>query len=365
MTATSLTLLINSSPAPTSVLDAMQELTIESSVDAASTFRLRLGLAPGTGGDWPLLDPSLFAPGAKVQCGIAVGSPAPTFIHVGYVASQSVSYGDGQSVPSVEIGGLDVTALMNLEDKMVAWANMPDSTIATQILASYSLVPTVTMTAPVLSDPEGTTIQRGSDIRFLRHLAYRNGFAVYTLPNPQTGLEVGYFQAVNVSESPLTTLVVHAGDSTSVSGLRITNDMLRPTTVIADELDKSHSSQSAQVQTSSNTVGQTSTVSLLPRTATTRLTGTGLRSSTNLQRAAQAVVDRASYALVARGQVPSSLGPMTPGTVIGIAGAGAAHSGPWVVRAVKHVITPGSYLQHFTATRNGIGNPGLSLPVGV
>jgi hypothetical protein len=36
-----------------------------------------------------------------------------------------------------------------------------------------------------------------------------------------------------------------------------------------------------------------------------------------------------------------------------------------VLRRVKHVIAPGSYVQHFTAARNGIGNTGLLSAVGM
>ena len=64
MTAVQLTMLINNSPAPSSVLDALHELTVETSVDSAGSFRLRLGIAPGDSGSWPLLDPALFRPRA-------------------------------------------------------------------------------------------------------------------------------------------------------------------------------------------------------------------------------------------------------------------------------------------------------------
>jgi len=63
--------------------------------------------------------------------------------------------------------------------------------------------------------------------------------------------------------------------------------------------------------------------------------------------------------------VPATVGPLVPGTVISLAGAGDAYSGPWVLRRVKHTIAPGSYTQEFTAARNGIGNTGMSGAVGM
>ena len=53
---------------------------------------------------------------------------------------------------------------------------------------------TSTRRSPVLIEPEGTTIQRGTDIRFLRRLARRNGFDCYVQPEPLSGLDVGHFQ---------------------------------------------------------------------------------------------------------------------------------------------------------------------------
>ncbi len=361
MNSVTLTLLVNDSPAPASVLGALQHLTVETCVDGAGSFRLRLGIAPGDSGDWPMLDQSLFPPGASVRIAVSVDSPLPTFLLVGYVASQSVIYGDGKQPPSVEIGGVDATAMMNLDDRTVAWPNMPDALIATQLFASYQLVPQVTSTGPVLIDPEGTTMQRGTDIRFLRRLARRNSFEVYTLPETLTGIETGYFGPLVTSGTPSTTLVVHAGDSTSVTDLRITNDMLRPTTVVGGNLDAQHSAQSASVAAADATVGRTSTVAQLPRAANTRLTGTGLTTSTDLQRAAQAALDRSSYALLAEGDVPSTVPPIIPGSLIALSGAGDAYSGPWVVRRVRHEFAPGTYLQHFTAARNGVGNTGLAV----
>jgi phage protein D len=365
MTSIVLTLLVNNSPAPTSVQDALQQLVVETTVDGAGSFRLQLGMSPGDSGDWPQLDQSLFPPGASVRIGVAVDKPNPTFLMVGYVAAQSAVFGDGQVPPSVEISGVDATALMNLEEKTVAWPNMADSVIASQIFGSSQLVPQVTTTSPVLSDPEGTTLQRGTDIRFLRRLARRNGFQVYVLPEPNSGVETGYFAPLSTSGSPVATLAVHAGDSTSVIDLKIANDMLRPTQAVADGLDAQHSAQNGNVSTTSSTVGRTSTVGQLPKPTKLRLSGTGLTNSTDLQRAAQAAVDRSSYALVATGRVPATVGPLVPGTVISLSGAGDAYSGPWVLRQVKHTIAPGSYTQEFTAARNGVGNTGLSAAVGM
>jgi phage protein D len=356
MRPVTLALLVNGNPASSELITAVQELVVETTLDSAGSFRLRLGTRQTPGGDWPLLNADLFPPGASVRIGVALGTnPLPVFLLVGYVATVSVMYGDTAGSSSVEIGGVDKTALMNLEEKTAAWPDLADSMIASKIFAAYDLAPQVDATGPVLGDPEGTIIQRGTDIRFLRMLARRNGFAVYTLPDPSTGLEVGHFGALRLSGTPVATLAARAADATNVTELQVTQDMFRPTTVVADAVDMRHAAQSASATAVSGTVGNTSALTRLSAPPVMRLTGTGLTTSSDLQKAAQATVDRASFALAAEGSVDGSVGPLRPADFIWLAGAGAAYSGTWIVRKVVHRFTPDGYAQRFTAARNGVG----------
>ncbi|GHE08563.1 phage late control D family protein [Streptomyces alanosinicus] len=361
MTATTVVLLLDNRPGPAEVVNSLQELVIETTLDTSGTFRLRLGTGLGPSGDWPLTEPDRFTPGQSVRIGAVIGTgPLPTFLFTGYVATRSVIYSETTGGSSMEIGGVDATALMNLQDHTKAWPNLPDFLIATQIFASHRLIPQVTPTGPVLIEPEGTTIQRGSDIRFLRHLARRNGFEVYTLPQPNTGLEIGHFHQLSADGDPVATLAVRAGDSSSVTDLRISQDMLRPTTATADALDFRHATQSATVDEAGSTIGRTSVLSRISPAPVTRLTGTGLTNAGDLRTAAQAVVDRSALAITAEGTVDASVGPLRPGDVIRLGGAGEAYSGSWLVRRVVHRISPaGGYTQRFTAVRNAVGNDGL------
>ena len=63
---------------------------------------------------------------------------------------------------------MDATYAMNLDEKVTAWPNLPDSAIAGGDLRPARRSSRVsTRRTPVLTEPEGTTIQRGTDIRFL------------------------------------------------------------------------------------------------------------------------------------------------------------------------------------------------------
>ena len=136
-----------------------------------------------------------------------------------------MTYADDPGASTLEVSGLDATALMNLEEKVVAWPNMPDSAVASSIFAQHQLVPRVDVTSPVLVEPEGTTIQRGTDIRFLRRLARRNGFDCYVQPDALTGVDTGHFRARSLFGTPDAVLPSNFGDDTNVSDFQISYDL--------------------------------------------------------------------------------------------------------------------------------------------
>ena len=63
---------------------------------------------------------------------------------------------------ALEVTGMDATMLMNLQEKSMPWPNLPDSADRDGDLRPVRLVPKVQPTPPVLIEPEGTTIQRGT-----------------------------------------------------------------------------------------------------------------------------------------------------------------------------------------------------------
>ena len=148
-----------------------------------------------------------------------------------------MTYSDEAGSSTLEVSGLDATHLMSLQEKVMPWPNMPDAAIAAAIFGQYAIVPMVQPTAPSLVEPEGTTIQRGTDLRFLRKLARRNGFDFYVQPEPLTGLDQGFFRPRLPVGLPQAVLNVNMGAETNVAGFRVHYDMTQPTTVVAANLD--------------------------------------------------------------------------------------------------------------------------------
>jgi hypothetical protein len=99
-------------PAPGVMIDALQEVVVETALDVAGAFSLTFGLAPTEGGDWStlLIDP--FKPMMPIGIRIGTGGvPLPLAVLNGFATAQRARFAEGgKSV--LEIRGIDITALL-------------------------------------------------------------------------------------------------------------------------------------------------------------------------------------------------------------------------------------------------------------
>ncbi|HEY5955638.1 MAG TPA: hypothetical protein VIV60_03750, partial [Polyangiaceae bacterium] len=259
----------------------------------------------------------------------------------------------------------DATHLMNLEEKVMAWPNQPDSIIAAAIFAQYGLVPRVQTTSPQLVEPEGTTTQRDTDIRFLQQLARRNGFECYVQPEPISGVDQAFFQPPpSPFDVPQTVINVNLGTETNVEGFHVSYAMTQPTRAITTGLDTSTKAPQPAIAVAAlqPPYGLEPTLLRIPAVSMVRPAGTGQMSSGELQAELQGIVDQSSWALVAEGTVGIGVGVLRPGGIINVRGAGRALSGSYYAARVAHSIErDGTYSQRFKARRSAVGLTGTEL----
>lgn len=359
------TILLGMAPAPAELVDAIQEIEVEASTEIASAFRLRIGISQTTVGDWSTLEHDLFRPLLPVSIRVQTGAGLPEAIINGYVSGQQVTYADEPAQSALEVTGMDATMLMNLQEKVMAWPNLPDSGIATAIFGQYATVPQVQPTPPTLVEPEGTTTQRGTDIRFLRRLAQRNGFECYVQPEPLTGLDIGYFRPPQLSGPPQAVLSVNMGSQTNVDEFKIRYDMVRPTTVLTSGLDVPTKSPqpAAAVAAAQLPLGTEGALLRLAPPPLVRPAQTGLVRTAELQTMAQSIVERSTWAIVAEGRVGPDVGVLRPGGIVNVRGAGRVYNGSYYLSRVTHTIGKDGYVQRFEARRNAVGMTGAEMYV--
>ena len=357
------TLLIALTPASQDLVDAVQEIDVDTSTEMAGAFRIRFGLRQTEVGDWSILQVDPFRPLVPISVRVTVDGPVPVALINGYVTHHQVLYADEPGRSVLEVTGMDATILMNLQERVMPWPSMPDSAIAAAIFGQYGVVPQVQPTSPVLTEPEGTTTQRSSDIQFLRRLAARNGFECFVLPEPVSGIDTGYFRPPSLVGVPEAVLSVSFGDLTNVTNFSISYDMVQPTGALTASLDvatKAPQIGVAPVSTATPLGLEPALLRVLPPPMM-RSSRTGVVRTGDLQGVAQAIVDRSSFAVVASGDVAPDSKPLRPGALVNLRGAGREYNGTYYVTRVHHHISQEGYLQSFEARRNAVSMTGTEV----
>jgi phage protein D len=362
VTAISYTLLVDDAPASPDLLAAVQQIEVEDHVDMADMLRLRLVMAVREdGSSWTLLDEDLFPRLANIRVLVTVGSGLSEPLIDAYVIETNADFSNqpGQSV--LNVVAMDPTVLMNLEEKVRPWPDMADSDIATTIFGEYGFLAEVEQTQPSRQEVDYTTMQRGTDIRFLQQLARRNGYECYVEINPLTGLTEGHFHPSGLEQRPQGVLSINMGEATNVNSFNARYDMLRPTTAQVTGLDiGAQSDQPAQAESLAfRELGSEPSLNG-DRPRRVLLSQTGLAETGELQTYAQAVVDQSGWAITADGE----LNTVAYGRLLRakrpvlVRGAGRQFNGAYYVQRVLHAFSGDGYTQRFTLNRNATGLTG-------
>jgi hypothetical protein len=262
VTEVSYELKIGGQAAPPELLASIVSLEVEDHADIADMLRLRLGIAVQEDGRaWTHVDSGMFDRLARIQVAAKVGDGQPEPLIDAYVVDVRTAMSNEPGHSTLDVVAMDATVLMNLEEKVKAWPNMSDSAIAQSIFGDHGLTPDVDDTQPTRQESDHTSMQRGTDMQFLRQLARRNGFECYVEAG-SGGNSVAHFHAPRLDESPQDALNVNLGMETNVDSFSARFDMLKPAQAKVAGIDVStQDSQPAQSTSSEQTaLGSASTV---------------------------------------------------------------------------------------------------------
>jgi phage protein D len=360
--STSFTLTIADAPASSAVLGAIKQIEVEDHAELADMMRLRLAVAVREDGDgWTVLDDGVFERLTKVRITVSVGTGRSMPLLEAYVVDVDTTFSGQPGTSELVVTAMDPTVLMHLEEKVKSWPNMKDSDVASSIFSdsAYAFEPVVDTTDVSHEENDHTLMQRGSDIAFLRHLAERNGFECFVELNDGGAVE-GHFHAPKNNAQPQGTLSVNLGSATNVNRFRARFDMLGPAVAKAATIDpdsaEDQSGDATEPEQTNEMGGEPATPRDRPRKVL--LSQLGMAQSGEVQKYAQAVVDRSSWAIVAEGDLNTVayakvLKAKQP---VMVRGAGQQFSGRYYVERVLHTITgDGTWTQRFTLRRNATG----------
>jgi phage protein D len=380
-------------------------LTVEENTASGNTFRLQLATTLQDDGSWKYLDDddrlALFT---KVSIKIGFtgggglagalgsllgggGNDGLEQVFDGYITGFQVSLGSEPGKTDIDVSGMDTSVLMSLEEKIATWPDMADSDIAQQILNNYVAEVQADTTSTVHQENDTTMVQRGTDIRFVRDLAQRNGLEFYFETDKDSGDVVAYFRAPQLTGTPQPDLAIQFGDQSNLKSFSARLSGQRPLNVKTEQMDvKADSLNAAQVSDTqlpklgdndANTlIGDPLDSLVTPKDAQAQMLvlGPPTSDSTELQSIAQAARDEAGWFITATGEINSDAYEtvLRPHRLVLVKGAGKAYSGKYYVTRVVHELNgDGSYTQKFEARRNArdvdgseqFDGSGLGLPI--
>jgi len=380
-------------------------LTITENSSSANTLELRLATELDEKGAWAYLEDKRFDPFTKVSVKFgftsggglagALGLPASAPggndglepIFDGYITSVQANLSSDPANAQIEIGAMDTSVLLSLEEKITTWKGMSDSQIAEKIIGRYrGVLVRADSTAPVHQEIDTTIVQRSTDIQFVRELATLNGLEFYFETEKDSGKIAGFFRAPRLDGNPQPDLAIQFGDQSNLFTFSARLVGQRPLKVKAEQMDvKGNTPNTGQAsetrlrklgEKDANSLVGGPLKSLLPEDAQAQMLvlGPPTSNATELRTIAQAVRDEAAWFITAEGEINSDAYQtvLRPHRLVLVKGAGKPFSGKYyVTRVVHQLMGDGTYAQRFEARRNArdvakseqFGGGGLGRPI--
>jgi hypothetical protein len=283
----------------------------------------------------------------------------------GVVTRYEVTPTTDPGTSTLVVYGKDITALMDLEDKIAPYPNQSDFVIFSQVIGAYAqfgLIPAPTTTTDTPLMTERIPWQHENDLAFVRRLAERNGFVFYTEPLP-FGTSIAYFGPENrlgVLQPPLT---INMGTYDNLKSVSVSNDAMAPVAAKTTVLDPISGTDIPIPTMPSLRVPPLSSSPTQVR-RTTILRNGASRSPSEAMTGVIAAGSRADEPVYATGEVDSIRygGILRARKPVGLRGVGKSFDGSYYVRSVHHTIARGTYTQRFRASRDGLGSLLPALP---
>jgi hypothetical protein len=197
--------------------------------------------------------------------------------------------------------------------------------------------------------------QQGTDLRFIKTLAQRNGFVFYIESTPVPGINTAYWGPDNRLGLPQPALTMNMGVDTNTDSLSFSFDALEPATpqvTIVDPFTK----RAIPIPVPSGLHPPLASLPAPPlRTTLPRNTSNlnpaqaALRALSSVTSSSDAVTGTGELDAVRYGQA------LRARRLVGVRGAGFSYNGNYYVKQVTHRIKRGEYKQGFTLSREGRG----------
>lgn len=355
-------LAFNGVSVPQPFYSAIENLEVEESCDGPDLLVLRVPVNRTSAGDLQYVGDGTFEPYTGITMTVTPAGQSAQCVFDGYVLSWQLHLDRTTSSSTLDVAAQDASWLMNIDDAAKEWPGLTDGQVANAIFDSYGFTPADANTdddSPP-HDPDGHSLfQRATDLQFLMGLARRAGKICRVACTDTPGQRTGYFIRPSVDAQPTATISLVDPDKWTVDTLDFDWDVMRPSEVDASQVDLTQASDDG-TETDTTSSGLTTLAARdLPtytgRSSTLLLTTPA--DVTELPQRTGATLTESGFFTRCTGEADADrLGAiLRAGDVVTIEGAGAIHSGNWLVWTVRHKFGLNAFKMQFTLVRNGVG----------
>ncbi|CAB3803387.1 hypothetical protein LMG28688_05776 [Paraburkholderia caffeinitolerans] len=354
----------NASPVPEPVIEALQEVSVSSTVGAQAGFQLKFSLGKNSLVR-QMHDAGKFDPRQRVVIAVTVNGATEVLMD-GIITRQDLAPSSAAGKSTLSITGLDLTALMDFIDLTgIPYPALPNFVIVEAILAKYAVLGVTPLalpaSIPTFENPlERFIKQQGSDYRFVTTLAKNDGAVFYLDPGPTPGKSLAYWgpDLSKLFGGPQPALSINLDASTNLDSISFSYDgtlatqylvtIIEPITKIpipipVPNIDLLKAPLAAHAPTPLRSVQ-------LKPVANESPAGAALAGLASQFQTVDAISANGSLDVLRFGHVFKAR------QLAAVRGAGNYYDGKYYVKSVSHSIKRGEYKQSFTLSRGGTGS---------
>ena len=348
-------------PAPLPLVEALQSVQVNSGRDRTG-FQLTFTLSKTSLIQLALLPAGLLDPMVTRVVIIITFRGIPQVICDGVVTRHEMTPSSEAGQSTLTLTGEDLSVLMDVVEFKLPYPAMPDAAKIAVILGKYAMFGIIPIVIPPPVDTakvptEGFESQTGTDLSYIRGLAWDCGYTFYLEPGPAPLTSIAYFGPDVRIPIPQPALSVNMDWSTNVESLSFSLDgMSKKVTVVTilDPITKKipipiplpnidvfkpplglRLTPPAKIRFSDDMAN------LTPDDAAKRAFGL-------LREGADAVSGSGSLSVPRYGNI------LRARMLVGVRGAGISYDGLYYVESVTHSLKRGEYKQNFTLSRDGL-----------
>jgi hypothetical protein len=354
----------NASPVPQSVIDALTEVQVSSTVGSQGGFQLKFTLGRQSQVQ-QMLSSGQFDPRMRVIIAVTVNGAMEVLMD-GIITKQDLTPDSKPGKSMLTITGIDLTALMDFVDLTgIPYPALPEFLIVEAILAKYlplGVVPlAIPASIPNFQNPlEHFIKQHGTDYSFVTALARQTGAVFYLDPGPTPGKSMAYWgpDLSKMFGGPQPALSINFDGTTNIDSLNFSYDgtlatqyfvtVIEPNTKIPipipiPNIDLIKAPLASRAPTPFRSKNLTPIANESPVGAALAALGALFKTADVVSASGQLDVLRYGRIFKAR-------------QLAAVRGAGAYYDGKYYVKSVTHNIKRGEYKQSFSLSRGGLGS---------